>query len=249
MGFRLLPVIDAPEPAASDADGLSGNHEWNVQGYRDQVIGHDLTGLSDDQAAQRMQEANSQRWEWLGARGWRLDVAPDVSSGTWQQFRKAVKSTEGRTDVNGEPIDDPIILGEEWGVATKFLLGDQFDSVMNYRFRSALQTFVLNGNATQFHESLESIREDYPQEAWEVMLNLVDSHDTIRSITKYDKPSWEEEHLQIAPSPSDRALGMQALTAVFQMGYPGAPTIYYGDEVGLEGTKDPDSVAHSRGNG
>lgn len=240
-GFDSLPVIDAPEPAAGDADGLSGNHEWNVQGYRDQVIGHDLTGLSDDQAAQRMQEANSQRWEWLGARGWRLDVAPDVSSGTWEQFRKAVKSTEGRTDANGEPIDDPIILGEEWGVATRFLLGDQFDSVMNYRFRSALQTFVLNGNAAQFHESLESIREDYPQEAWEVMLNLVDSHDTIRSITKYDKPSWEEEHLQIAPSPSDRALGMQALTAIFQMGYPGAPTIYYGDEVGLEGTKDPDS--------
>ncbi|MFU1797420.1 alpha-amylase family glycosyl hydrolase [Paenibacillus azoreducens] len=240
-GFDSLPVIDAPEPAAGDAEGLPGNHEWNVQGYRDQVIGHDLTGLSDDQASKRMQEANSQRWEWLGARGWRLDVAPDVSAGTWQKFRKAVKSTAGRLDANGETIDDPIILGEEWGVATKFLLGDQFDSVMNYRFRSAMQTFVLNGNANQFHEALESIREDYPKEAWEVMLNLVDSHDTIRSVTKYDRPSWEEEHLQIAPRPSDRALSMQALTAIFQMGYPGAPTIYYGDEVGLEGTKDPDS--------
>ncbi|WP_308637938.1 alpha-amylase family glycosyl hydrolase [Paenibacillus silvisoli] len=240
-GYDSLPVIDAPQAAEGDEAGLPGNHEWNVRGYRDLVIGSDLTGKSDEEAAELMQAANSQRWEWMGANGWRLDVAPDVSSGTWQQFRKAVKSTAGRTDSNGNVIPDPVILGEEWGVATRFLLGDQFDSVMNYRFRGALQSFIISGNAKQFNDALESIREDYPAEAWQVMLNLVDSHDTIRSITKYDKPEWEEEHLAIAPEASDQALGMQALTAIFQMGYPGAPTVYYGDEVGLTGTKDPDS--------
>lgn len=240
-GYDSLPVIDAPTPAAGDTEGLAGNHEWNVQGYRDLVIGHNLTGKTDEEASAMMQEANSQRWGWMGANGWRLDVAPDVSAGTWQKFREAVKSTEGRKDSNGETIPEPIILGEEWGVATRFLLGDQFDSVMNYRFRGALQSFILSGNAQQFNDALESIREDYPAEAWKVMLNLVDSHDTIRSITKYDKPEWEEEHLAIAPEASDKALKMQALTAIFQMGYPGAPTIYYGDEVGLAGTKDPDS--------
>jgi glycosidase/uncharacterized protein YjdB len=240
-GYDSLPVVDAPTPADGDSEGLPGQHEWNVKGYRDLVIGHDLSGKTNTDASVMMQNANSQRWEWMGARGWRLDVAPDVSAGTWQQFRKAVKSTTGRLDANGEPIDDPIILGEEWGVATKFLLGDQFDSVMNYRFRGALQSFIISGNAQQFNEALETIREDYPQEAWEVMLNLVDSHDTIRSITKYDKPEWEEEHLAIAPDASDKALKMQALTAIFQMSYPGAPTINYGDEVGLTGTKDPDS--------
>ncbi|WP_123039209.1 alpha-amylase family glycosyl hydrolase [Cohnella candidum] len=240
-GYDSLPVIDAKEPAAGDAEGLPGIHEWNVPGYRDLVIGHDLTGKSETAASVLMQNANSQRWEWMGANGWRLDVAPDVSSGTWQQFRKAVKSTTGLADANGQTIDDPVILGEEWGVATRFLLGDQFDSVMNYRFRGALQSFISSGNAQQFNDALESIREDYPAEAWQVMLNLVDSHDTTRSITKYDHPDWEEEHLAIAPDATDKALKMQALTAIFQMGYPGAPTIYYGDEVGLTGTKDPDS--------
>ncbi|MBL0385299.1 S-layer homology domain-containing protein [Tumebacillus sp. ITR2] len=240
-GYDSLPTIDATEPAQGDTEGLPGQHEWNVQGYRDNVIGHDLTGLSTDQSSALMQYANSQRWEYLGARGWRLDVAPDVSAGTWQQFRKAVKSTGGLQDANGQSIDDPIILGEEWGVATRFLLGDQFDSVMNYRFRGALQSFIISGNAQQFNDALESIREDYPAEAWKVMLNLVDSHDTIRSITKYDRPDWEEEHLAIAPDATDMAIKKQALTAIFQMGYPGAPTINYGDEVGLTGTKDPDS--------
>ncbi|MGB8955202.1 MAG: alpha-amylase family glycosyl hydrolase, partial [Tumebacillaceae bacterium] len=240
-GFDSLPAVDAKEPQAGDTQALPGQHEWNVPGYRDNVIGHDLTGKSDSEQQQLMQDANSQRWEWLGARGWRLDVAPDVSAGTWQQFRKAVKSTAGLKDANNNAIDDPIILGEEWGVATRFLLGDQFDSVMNYRFRGALQDFIISGDAQKFHTALESIREDYPQEAWQVMLNLVDSHDTTRSITKYDHPEWEEEHLAIAPDASDAALKDQELTAIFQMSYPGAPTIYYGDEVGLTGTKDPDS--------
>lgn len=245
-GFDSLPAMDAKEPQEGDAAALDGEHEWNNVDYRHHVIGDDLDGKTDEEAAEAMQNAASQRWLWMGASGWRLDVAPDVSMGTWQKFREAVKSAAGRTDANGKPIDDPVILGEEWGVATHYLLGDQFDSVMNYRFREALQTFLINGgnggdNARAFHEALERIREDYPEEAWRAMLNLVDSHDTVRSLTKLDFPAWEEEKLKIAPEASDKALRLQALIAIFQMGYPGAPTVYYGDEVGVTGTKDPDS--------
>lgn len=247
-GYDSLPVMDAKEPQTEDTDffpadseAIEGANEWNNIGYRDTVIGHDLTGLTDTQASQEMQSTNSQRWLWMGSSGWRLDVAPDVSGGTWQKFREAVKSTEGRTDANGNVIEEPVILGEEWGVATKYLLGDQFDSVMNYRFRSAVQSYMISGDAATLNQSLESIREDYPKEAWQTMLNLVDSHDTTRSITKYDNPSYEEEHLAIAKDATDKALKLQALTAIMQMGYPGAPTIYYGDEVGVTGTKDPDS--------
>ncbi|THF80866.1 alpha-amylase [Cohnella fermenti] len=248
-GYDSLPAMDAKEPQDGDSEALDGQHEWNNIDYRDNVIGYDLSGLSDEDADAAMQETASQRWMWMGSSGWRLDVAPDVSSGTWQKFREAVKSVAGRTDANGKAIDEPVILGEEWGVATKYLLGDQFDSVMNYRFRGAIQDFIINGakgdasagNAANLNAALERIREDYPEEAWLAMLNLVDSHDTVRSLTKLDNPTWEEENMKIAPEASDTALKQQALIAIFQMGYPGAPTVYYGDEVGVTGTKDPDS--------
>lgn len=240
-GYDSLPAMDAIEPVVGDTDALSGAHEWNVQSYRNQVIGYDLLTMTPEKQQTAMKNTASQVWNWMGASGWRLDVAPDVSFGTWAKFREAVKSQTGLLNANGQPIPDPIILGEEWGVATHYLLGNQFDSVMNYRFRAALQGFLTGGSAENMHQALETIREDYPEEAWLVMLNLVGSHDTTRNITKLDHPEWEEQSLKIAPASTNAAKKLQELTAIFQMGYPGAPTVYYGDEVGLEGTKDPDS--------
>ncbi len=239
-GYDSLPAMDAIEPVEGDKDAISGVHEWNVESYRNHVIGYDLSSMTEEEQQEAMKHTASQVWNWMGASGWRLDVAPDVSFGTWEKFRQAVKSQKGLKNVNDETIDDPIILGEEWGVATHYLLGNQFDSVMNYRFRGALQTFLTGGSAQDLHAALESVREDYPKEAWQVMLNLVGSHDTTRNITKMDYPEYEENRIGIAPKATDKAFKLQALTAIFQMGYPGAPTIYYGDEVGMEGTKDPD---------
>ncbi len=246
-GYDSLPCVKAVSAEETNLTNdenatIAGSHEYNNVNYRGEVIGYDLTGKSSEEATEAMQEANSQKWLWMGSSGWRLDVAPDVSDETWQQFRKAVKSAEGYTDVNGNTIPEPIVLGEEWGVATKYLLGDMFDSVMNYQFRAALQNFIINGaDAKTFNAQLETIRENYPEEAWYAMLNLVDSHDTVRNITKIDNPTWEEENIANAPEASERAIKLQALTAIFQLSYPGAPTIYYGDEVGVTGTKDPDS--------
>ncbi len=246
-GYDSLPVISTVEESetnlSNDAKAtISGEHEYNNVTYRENVIGYDLEKANVTDDSQAMQQANSQRWLWMGSSGWRLDVAPDVSNETWKQFRTAVKSAGGKTDVNGSAIDEPVILGEEWGVATEYLLGDMFDSVMNYQFRAALQNFIVNdGDASELNNALEVIRENYPKEAWLAMLNLVDSHDTVRNITKIDNPTWEEENIKIAPDASEKAIKLQALTAIFQMSYPGAPTIYYGDEVGVTGTKDPDS--------
>lgn len=246
-GYDSLPVVTAVEADATNLTNdseaaIAGVHEYNNVNYRENVIGYDLNGSNISDVTEAMKSANSQRWLYLGSSGWRLDVAPDVSDDTWRQFRTAVKSAEGKTDINGKTIDDPVILGEEWNVATKYLLGDMFDSVMNYQFRAALQGFLVNGgDAAELNNALEVIRENYPREAWQAMLNLVDSHDTVRNITKLDNPTWEEENTRNAPDASEKAIKLQALTAIFQLSYPGAPTIYYGDEVGVTGTKDPDS--------
>lgn len=245
-GFDSLPVIRAIEAGMTNLSNdefatIAGNHEYNNVGYRKEVIGYDLNMMTEKEAAESIKQAASQRWLWMGASGWRLDVAPDVSNETWEQFRKAVKSVTGRDNANGTKIVEPFILGEEWNVATHYLLGNMFDSVMNYQFRAAIQRFMLEGDAKQLKEDLDVIRENYPNEAWCVMLNLVDSHDTIRNLTKMDYPLWEEENTKNAPEASDRAIILTKLIVIFQMGYPGAPTIYYGDEVGVTGTKDPDS--------
>ena len=246
-GYDSLPVISAVTEESTNLSNdsnatIAGSHEYNNDTYREEVIGYDLTGSTDEEASVAMQKANSQRWLWMGSSGWRLDVAPDVSNETWQQFRLSVKSAAGKMDANGNSIDEPVILGEEWGVATQYLLGNMFDSVMNYQFRGALQNYLVNDtSAENLDTALETIRENYPKEAWQTMLNLVDSHDTVRNITKIDNPTWEEENIKNAPEASEKAIKLQALTAIFQMSYPGAPTIYYGDEVGVTGTKDPDS--------
>lgn len=246
-GYDSLPVITAVEAEQTSLTNdayatIAGAHEYNNVNYRENVIGYDLNSSNIANVTEAMKSANSQRWLYMGSGGWRLDVAPDVSDDTWRQFRTAVKSAAGKTDINGNQIEDPVILGEEWNTATKYLLGDMFDSVMNYQFRAALQGFLVNGgDALDLNNALEVIRENYPREAWQAMLNLVDSHDTVRNITKLDNPTWEEENTKNAPDASDRAVKLQALTAIFQLSYPGAPTIYYGDEVGVTGTKDPDS--------
>jgi glycosidase len=232
-----LPLFQAIEPQTSDTAGIRGLHEWNNVGYRNEVVGTSNSAKRNS----GLQGTASQRWIWLGSRGWHFDNSTELSTETLSKFRSAVKATAGMRDANGEVIDEPVILGEEMGNATKSLLGNQFDSVMNYRFRTAVQNFMIKGDAVNFHNELESIREDYPRPAFEAMLNLVGTHDTIRSITKYDNPTWENETLQTAAGASDTALKLQALTAVFQLSYPGAPTIYYGDEVGLAGTKDADA--------
>lgn len=244
-GYNSLPVVKAVTEEdtniTNDASStITGAHEYNNVTFREEVIGYDLTKSKDAQTD--VQKANSQRWLYMGSSGWRLDVAPDVSNETWEQFRVAVKSAKGLKNANGTEIAEPIILGEEWNVATHYLLGNMFDSVMNYQFRAALQSYIINEkDAGSVNEALETIRENYPEEAWYAMLNLVDSHDTVRNLTKIDNPTWEEENTKTAEDATDNAIELQALTAIFQMSYPGAPTIYYGDEVGVTGTKDPDS--------
>ncbi|MBU1746228.1 MAG: Ig-like domain-containing protein [Chloroflexi bacterium] len=196
------------------------------------------------------------RWIDLGTSGWRMDVGGDIdpgvtrdpANGYWEGFRQAVKTAD----------PNAIIIGEEWGDATPWLLGNEWDAVMNYRFRSANLSFLRdrhyedNDNNTgssggvldpitpaQLDAWLLSIQEDYPPEAWQAMMNLLDSHDTNRARFVLSKAQIADDTTHTPYNPAtdyDPATvdTYQKLLAVLQFTLPGAPTVYYGDEVGLD---------------
>lgn len=155
-------------------------------------------------------------WMQHGVDGWRLDVANEVPHAFWREFRKVVK--------NANP--DAYLVGEIWQNGEPWLRGDEFDAVMNYRFRDAVLQFVALRRIppTEFDARLSQIRADYPGPIFYALLNLLGSHDTERFLTA---AGGDVRRLKLA--------------ALFQMTYPGAPIVYYGDEVGLQGRRDPDS--------
>jgi len=183
------------------------------------------------------------RW-WVehGTAGWRLDVAPDKSHDFWQEFRQSVKSLD----------PEAIIIGEFWDDASPWILGNEFDSTMNYRFRRALigfvngdtndpnQGFIQGLNPDQFNSILQSIKEDYPAPAFETTMNLVGTHDTQRILWALTPGGRNREDKEYNLDNLTEGKQKLELLAIIQMTLPGAPTIYYGDEVGLTGDTDPD---------
>lgn len=175
-------------------------------------------------------------WIRKGSDGWRLDVANEVSDETWQHFRNSVKSLNS----------DAVIIGEIWDDATHYLMGDMYDSVMNYMFRNAVTSYAMGTDAEQTTKALEKIRERYPEEAFYAMMNLVGSHDTTRILSYLDGIDDDRNQKDFDSAfptyekTSDAAKARQYLVAFLQFTYPGAPTIYYGDEIGMVGSDDPD---------
>ena len=155
---------------------------------------------------------------WLrvtGADGWRLDVADEISHDFWRSFRKTVKAE----------FPQALIVGEVWHHAPDFLQGDEWDSVMNYPFYRAVLDFAVEGTTTasEFLGALGFQRGNTHTAAHPLLWNLMGSHDTPRLL-----------HL----CGGDRA--RHRLAAAIQLLSPGMPMIYYGDEVGMTGAKDPD---------
>jgi cyclomaltodextrinase len=154
-------------------------------------------------------------WTTMGLDGWRLDVPNEMSHDFWIQWRKLVKGIN----------PDALIVGEIWTDASDWLKGDQFDAVMNYRFRGACVGFIALGNqtASQCDSILHAQLASYPPEVNYVLQNLIGSHDTERFLTLCDGDVTKMK-----------------LAVLLQMTYVGAPMIYYGDEIGMTGGKDPD---------
>jgi cyclomaltodextrinase / maltogenic alpha-amylase / neopullulanase len=174
--------------------------------------------------AYRAPDSVTRLWLQRGASGWRMDVAPWVSDDFWREWRAAVKQTR----------PDALTVAEAWFDSSKYFLGDMFDSTMNYIFRNAVQDYAAGGNAARLYEQLEHLREAYPPQAHRALMNLLSSHDQARALHVF---GWHDDTRDAAVI--TRAKQRLKLAVLFQMIYPGAPSIYYGDEVGVTGGDDP----------
>jgi neopullulanase len=168
-------------------------------------------------------------WIDFGVDGWRLDVPEEIKDEAfWQDFRRVVKAAN----------PEAYIVGEIWHTAHDWLRGDKFDAVMNYIFsRAALGFFAAETLRMDYHpggfhlaplaapafaKTVEQMLALYPWSVIQSQLNLLDSHDTARTL-------WTVNEDKSA----------LRLCTLFQMTMPGAPCIYYGDEIGLTGATDP----------
>ncbi len=148
--------------------------------------------------------------------GWRLDVSDEISHDFWRAFRKQVKAAK----------EDAVIIGENWHDASCFLRGDQYDGIMNYAFTKACLDYYAfeTFGAREFAWKLNQLLMRNTAQANRMMMNLLDSHDTDRFYTSVGKNK-------------DKVLSALAVMCLF----PGAPCVYYGTEIPLEGGYDPDN--------
>lgn len=163
---------------------------------------------------------------WLdrGAAGWRMDVAPWVPDDFWRGWRTAVKQHR----------PDALTIAETWFDSSKYFLGDTFDSTMNYIFRNTVLDYASGLPATAVYHNIEQMREAYPAQSFYALMNLLSTHDAARSLHYLGYHGTQDSAPAIAQAKQRMLLAM-----FFQMSFPGAPAIYYGDEVGMTGGDDP----------
>ncbi len=154
-------------------------------------------------------------WMKRGIDGWRLDVPNEIDDDSfWQEFRRRVKAVNS----------DAYIVGEIWDDPLRWLKGDQFDGVMNYVFRKAVMQFLFDENPIDAAEFCERVRGAFVEGRGDIPMNLLGSHDTTRLGSQ---PRTSIERIKLA------------YALLFFM--PGAPCIYYGEELSMKGGKDPDN--------
>lgn len=242
-----------PEPGAWQGDE-SPYRDWfffNEDGTYDGWWGNpDLPDVNEKSPEYRElicgQDGVVRKWLRAGARGWRLDVADELSDGFIEDIKAAMVAER----------PDGALVGEVWedasnkmayGKLRQYFEGTELDGTMNYPLRTALLAFVRNQiGAPEMAARLEQLRENYPRDAFFSCLNLLGSHDRERLFTMLgDAPDpdtlSDEECAAFRLDEGHASLAMSRLwlTVLLQMTLPGVPCVYYGDERGMEGFRDP----------
>ena len=209
---------------------------------------HTLPAVNEEQPDYRrfiISDKDSVVRHWLrdGADGWRLDVADELPDDFIAAIRDAIQAEKP----NG------YLLGEVWEDGSnkiaysrrrRYLLGRETHGLMNYPFRTALLAWLGGGDAAAFRDDMETIRENYPPAAFYGAMNFLGTHDTPRILTLLGVERTPEDKGQRASyrlSPAELARGQKKLrlAAMLLYSFPGSPTLYYGDEAGMQGFEDP----------
>lgn len=185
--------------------------------------------------------------KWLrdGASGFRLDVADELPDSFLDRLTASVKGHDPQAAVIGEVWEDASTKSA-YGVRRRYFLGGQLDSVMNYPFKDAGLSYVRNGDCVGLYNTVMNILEHYPKPVLDVVMNSLSTHDVERAITAlageptgHNGRVWQGQNNML--SARRYALGKKLLivASVIQYMLPGIPCLYYGDEAGLYGYKDP----------
>ena len=185
-----------------------------------------------------------EKWMKKGIRGFRLDVADELSDNFLKRLNNKVKSID----------PDGVVYGEVWEDASnkiaydkrkQYFLGNELDSVMNYPLKDAVISYVKNGDFQGFCKTCDMLYSHYPKHNADLLMNLLGTHDTERILTVLGGESSEgySNHelskKRMAKAEIKSAISMLKLAYAIIATVPGIPCIYYGDEAGMEGYRDP----------
>ncbi|MBQ3126929.1 MAG: glycoside hydrolase family 13 protein [Clostridia bacterium] len=186
----------------------------------------------------------ARKWGEMGIGGWRLDVADELANVFLEEFREAVKSAD----------PEGVIYGEVWEDASnkiaydarrRYFRGKQLDAVMNYPLREAMIAFVRDGDGAFLRETVMTLVHNYPPQVLRMLMNNLGTHDTERILNVLADHCGDEhtnrELSTLRLTAEERALGAARLRCAYaaMICLPGVPCVYYGDEVGMEGWRDP----------
>lgn len=185
-----------------------------------------------------------QTWLKAGADGWRLDVADELPDLFLDHITKAAKQVKPTSMILGEVWEDASNK-MAYGQRRRYLLGKQLDSVMNYPFREAIIGFLTGKNPAEMMELIMIVLEHYPPSAIHLLMNHIGTHDTERILTVLGgEPlngrdrEWQSR-TKLSQEQRSRGLSLLKLASLMQYTLPGIPCVYYGDEAGMEGYRDP----------
>lgn len=254
-GYEKGAFVDANSPYRNFFHFYEEDR-WPYNYTYDGWWGHDTLPKLNYESSDRLMEyilKIAKKWVSppFNADGWRLDVAADLGHSQefnhyfWQEFRKAVK----------EANPDAIILAEHYGNTAEWLKGNEWDTVMNYdAFMEPITWFLtgmqkhsddyredLLGNAESFWGSMIHYGSSFSEPSLQVAMNELSNHDHSRFLTRTNRRVGRINTMgsQAAEEGVNKAVFREAV--LMQMTWPGAPTIYYGDEAGVCGFTDPDN--------